>query len=326
MNQLTPKGTYDIAFPTGDSSFASANFRNNFLSIYAGDLLSLRPIAHDIPDMSIAILGKDHNEFFDNIYHGTNNQRTPLTSGDSPTMSAPSSNPRIDTVFIDGSGDIFVQAGTEATSPTIPNVPSGDAIPICAIYHLATSERVVNYADKDSYSGDSYIYKDIRPLYTIPISSITGDIATLEAKKDENIINLAKTNFKVQAYHTSARYNLKDLYIDSFQDNTGIDTTMSSNYQHRGTPNYDVLASGGIATVVSIPTTGDSVPSEAMLIKEDTVGTGNLTYYISRHSGDYTEVTPNVMTDISAQPSGQVMRTKVVISGDSELENIGLAW
>ena len=81
-----------------------------------------------------------------------------------------------------------------------------------------------------------------------------------------------------------------------------------------------------LATIVSIPITGDSVPDEAMIIKEDTVGTGNLKYYISRHSGDYTLVTPNIMTDISAQPSGQVMRVKVVISGDSELENIGLAW
>ena len=80
------------------------------------------------------------------------------------------------------------------------------------------------------------------------------------------------------------------------------------------------------ATVVSIPTTGDSVPDEAMIIKDDTEGTGSLKYYISRHSGDYTEVTPEVMTDISAQTSGQIMRAKVVISGDSELENIGLAW
>ncbi len=30
------------------------------------------------------------------------------------------------------------------------------------------------------------------------------------------------------------------------------------------------------ATVVSIPTTGDSVPDEAMIIKDDTVGTGSL--------------------------------------------------
>ena len=242
MNQATPKGTYDISFPTGDSSFASANFRNNFLSIYAGDLLHLRPIAHDIPDMSIMVLGSDHNKFFNNVYYGTNNKRLSLVSGDSPIMTAPSANPRIDIVYIDGSGDIFAQAGVEAISPIIPNVPSGDVIPICAIYHSTTSERIVSYADKDIYSGDSYIYKDIRPLYIIP-KTIKDDIVALEPKNEENIINLAKTNFKVQAYHTAAKYNLKDLYIDSFQDNSGIDTTMSSGYQYRGTPNYDVIAS-----------------------------------------------------------------------------------
>ena len=69
----------------------------------------------------------------------------------------------------------------------------------------------------------------------------SGDILDLYSKKDENVINLAETNFKIQAYQAAARYNLNDLYIDSFMDNTGIDTIMSSGYEHRGTPNFDVI-------------------------------------------------------------------------------------
>ncbi len=56
---------------------------------------------------------------------------------------------------------------------------------------------------------------------------------------------IAKTNFKIDAYSLSAANNMSDLYVDVFTDSTGIDSGSSSSYYFRGSPNYDVTASGG---------------------------------------------------------------------------------
>lgn len=57
--------------------------------------------------------------------------------------------------------------------------------------------------------------------------------------------NIAKTNFKLDAYTAAAANNMGDLLVDVFTDAAGIDSGASSDYFWRGSPNYDVTASGG---------------------------------------------------------------------------------
>ena len=330
-DQVPEQQTFNVSFPSGDDLFSQENFRKNFVGLYEGDHLPFRPLAHESGDMSIMVLGTDQADYFNNVYYGNNNQRIPLSSGDSPTMVAPSSNSRIDLIYADPSGEVIITTGIEAISPAIPNAPSGDCFPVCAIYHKTTSTAVRNHEDKDTFTGDSYIQKDLRPLYDIPRESESSDVDALDDKIDENAVNIAKTNFKVMAYHTASRYELKDMFIDVYSDATGIDAGKSSNYTVRGSGDYDVVIStpGVQATVVTIEATGDSAPTEVMIIADETLGSsGDIDYYLSRDSGTtWTVVSAlNTMTDLTAQPSGTQVRAKVLITGDAELDNLAFCF
>ena len=326
-DQIPEQQTFNVSFPSGDDTFSQVSWRKNFIGLYEGDHLPFRPLAHASGDMSIMVLGTDQADYFNNVYYGNNNQRISLSSGDSPTMTAPSSNSRIDLIYADPSGDVAVTTGTEAATPTIPNAPSGDCFPICAVYHKTTSTAIRNYEDRDTYTGDSYIQKDLRPLYSIPI----GSTDKLDDEIDKNTVNIVKTNFKIMAYHTAARYELKDMFIDVYSDATGIDAGKSSNYTWRGSANYDVVISthGVQATVITIEATGDAVPTEGMVIADTTTGSsGDIDYYLSRNGGTtWTEVPSlNTMVDLTAQPSGTHVRAKVLITGDSELDSLAFAF
>ena len=330
IDQVPEQQTFNVSFPSGDDVFSQENWRKNFVGLYEGDHLPFRPLAHESCDMSIMVLGTDSADYFNNVYYGNNNERIPLSSGDSPTMVKPVSNSRIDLIYADPSGDVAISAGTEAASPSIPNAPSGDCFPICSVYHKTSSTAIRNYEDRDTYTGDSYIQKDLRPLYDIPRKTST-DISGLSGDIDKNTVNIAKTNFKVMAYNTAARYELKDMFLDVYSDDTGIDAGKSSSYTWRGSANYDVVIStpGTQATVVTIEATGDSVPTEGMIIADTTIGSsGDIDYYLSRDGGTTWTVIPalNTMTDLTTQPSGTHVRAKVLIAGDTELDSLAFAF
>ena len=83
--------------------------------------------------------------------------------GNSPTMTAPTVNPRIDLVYIDSAGTITIANGAEAASPSAPALVN-NTIPICYIYHRTTATGIY---DTDT-AGQSYIYKDLRAFLTNP--------------------------------------------------------------------------------------------------------------------------------------------------------------
>jgi len=55
-----------------------------------------------------------------------------------------------------------------------------------------------------------------------------------------NTKNIAKTNFKLDAYTQASANNMGDMVVDTFTDATGIHAASSSGYEWRGSPNYDV--------------------------------------------------------------------------------------
>ena len=217
MPQTPPKATFQMSYPTGDSSFSSSNFRNNFQSLYEGDFLPLRALAHATPDSSLMILGADAGDFSVPIYYGHANQKVYVSaSGDTSNFSYPASNDRIDVVHMDASGDFHITAGSESASPVIPPFPSGEVIPVVAVYHRLGSTKIANYADKDSYSGDSYIYRDMRPLYSLPKASDTSNLAT---KALDNLSSVAINEDLLPDSDNardlgSAAKEFKDLHLD----------------------------------------------------------------------------------------------------------------
>lgn len=82
----------------------------------------------------------------------------------------------------------------------------------------------------------------------------------------------------------------------------------------------------GSATVTSISWTEPSAPKEAMIIADETLNTGTITYSISRDNGTtWTVCAKDTLCNISSQPSGTQVRWKAVITGDAELEAIAVA-
>lgn len=82
----------------------------------------------------------------------------------------------------------------------------------------------------------------------------------------------------------------------------------------------------GNATVVSIAYSEATAPTEAMVIADETLYTGTITYSVSRDNGTtWTQCTKETVTSISSQPSGTQVRWRAVITGNAELNAIALA-
>jgi len=212
---------YDVTFPSSGDSFSIANFKNAFQGLGFMDFIPGQPRAHNPADMRIMVRGRDASSFYNPVYAGDANQHLFIGSGDSAIFTAPVSNPRLDIVYWTASGDIRTVTGTEAANPTLPTLaPSGDTrIPICAIYHKTTAAKIVNFEDKDSNSGDSYIYQDLRPFLRaagmggISLTSIspvnpTGDNAVGTA------VTAARADHAHQGVHAVRVVGQSNLYGD----------------------------------------------------------------------------------------------------------------
>lgn len=87
----------------------------------------------------------------------------------------------------------------------------------------------------------------------------------------------------------------------------------------------DNSAVAGDSTVVWDAQTSSGTLTDAVVEAIETLGTGSITYYISRDGGTtFMACTLDAVTDISAQPSGTSIVLKAVISGNAEL--LAVAW
>lgn len=91
-----------------------------------------------------------------------------FAGGDSPTFTAPASNPRRDILTLRNDGVLYRIAGTEAASPVAPTIPSTD-IPLAQIYNVVGQTTI---RDNDSQvAGQGYIEYDLRPFVQIAVGS-----------------------------------------------------------------------------------------------------------------------------------------------------------
>ncbi len=172
---IPARAVFDVNVPSSGDGFISANFRNNYQSLWMLDMLPMRPRAHgsqaSLADTGIMVLGTDNAGYHQHVMISSN--MITLASGDITGFTPfPTGNPRVDIVYMSGDGTIRVTKGVEAASPASPKI-SGDIIPICHIYQKTTATKIVNYEDKDTSSSDSYIIRDIRPMFA-PYASTTA--------------------------------------------------------------------------------------------------------------------------------------------------------
>ncbi len=104
--------------------------------------------------------------------------RVIYAGGNSPSFTAPTTNPRIDLLVIDNAGTLTRVAGTEAGSPVAPAYPS-DKLVICEVYNRTSQTQIF---DTDQGAGKGYIYNDVRPFlggsYIANASQIADGIIT----------------------------------------------------------------------------------------------------------------------------------------------------
>ena len=93
----------------------------------------------------------------------------------------------------------------------------------------------------------------------------------------DNTVNIAKTNFKLDAYSLAAANSMGDMVVDTFNDASGIDSGSSSGYTWRGSPHYDVVATA--------PAGGIDSYAKLML---HTNGTNGSTTFTDSSSGAFT--------------------------------------
>jgi len=210
---------YDPTFPSSGDGFSIPGTKNALQGLGFMDFLPLQPRAHSPADMKIMVRGRDASSFYNPIYASDNNTRIFFNSGDSPTMSAPASNPRLDIVYLTPSGDIRIQTGTEGITPGLPSLsPSGDRLPICAVYHKTTETRIVNFEDRNSNTGDGYIYQDLRPHFYSLSAQTTLTLVTPLSVTGDNVVGsgtaAARQDHKHQGVHTIKCVASGDLYGD----------------------------------------------------------------------------------------------------------------
>lgn len=121
------------------------------------------------------------------------NTRVDFAGGDSPSFTAPTTNPRIDLLVIDSAGVLSRVVGTEAASPTAPAYPA-DKLVICEVYNRVGQTTI---RDVDT-AGQGYVYKDVRPFlggaYIVSDSQVDVNAAIQISKIRKNSDILPETD------------------------------------------------------------------------------------------------------------------------------------
>jgi len=247
---------FESAQPSGGALFSSGTVRNNFNSLYQGDLSPLRARAQDTPDLTVQVGGGLVENYYQQVWFNNNGTPSNYAGGNSPTIATPSVNPRIALLTLDRSGVLAWTYGAEAASPSAPNCPVNE-LPIAYVYERVGMTQIVNYEDRASYSSGGYLYRDIRPFMT-PASAIE-DVKSLlvEYDKDEDdyisksellkIISAWGSHYVSDNFLNIAVVVYKGLYkISELPDNLDLENyNVFSSYQD---DKYNALFMGGKGT------------------------------------------------------------------------------
>jgi len=88
---------------------------------------------------------------------------------------------------------------------------------------------------------------------------------------------------------------------------------------------YEAPNPSGSAEVKSISFSESVAPKEALLVADETLNKGGITYYVSRDNGTtWTACPKDTVVSINAQPVGKQIRWRAVITGDAELNALAV--
>lgn len=162
---INPVGTWDDSdFETQTGTVYKTNLDNN-LAVGKRLTDAFAPHAKASPDMNVLI---DAGPIFAD---GVFTEKSQQTVG---PFSAPVSNPRIDRIVIDAvTGDAEIVAGTEAGSPTAPNVPD-EKIPVCQIALTVGMVAITNLIISDERISGSVSVISVKDRVTADVTLVSN--------------------------------------------------------------------------------------------------------------------------------------------------------
>jgi len=146
--------------------------------------------------MTVVVRGSSLGEYYESVRF--NGEPLDVDMQAAPTLTAPTTNPRIDILTINSSGTLAWVAGTEASTPSAPWSSVGfDVIPIAEVYMKTTMTKVLDFEDKDTDSNQGYILKDVRPFISLNTAMTKGaDVASASSMtlgNDGNFFDITGT-------------------------------------------------------------------------------------------------------------------------------------
>jgi hypothetical protein len=218
--------------------------------------------------------------------------RVIYAGGNSPTFTAPVTNPRIDLLTINSSGTLARTAGAEAGSPSAPAYPAGVMV-LCEVYNRVGQTTI---RDTDT-AGQGYISNDIRGI-GFAQSIVNAQIAAAAA------IDISKVAFNGDFLPTadntddigSASYQVANVYATQYYKNgvafvgakfggTGSDGALSIS---SGT----TTVSAASANVLVKNYTSISITSTGSLAFNNPATTGTIVCILSQGNVTLTATTP----------------------------------
>ena len=207
--------------PLSSGGLNSSDIRNALGALFQGDMGVLRPRAQSTPNMTIHVNPAALNSFFQQVW-GTGNSPFTYAGGNTSTITAPSSLPRIDIVYLTAAGALAIVTGEEGVTPAADwaSLPK-DGLPLCLIYCKTTMTKILNYEDKDTDTDQGYIYSDVRPFLNLGGGA---SLADMYAAQD----NIALLAFRLAVQGALTVQKMEDGIVDEYEDETGVDTGEST--------------------------------------------------------------------------------------------------
>lgn len=280
-----------------------------------------------IVGMTVSVSGTNLGNYYRHVHPA--NQPLSVDSQAAPTLTAPTTNPRIDILTIDSSGTLAWVTGTEASSPSAPwSSVANNQIPICLVYLKTTMTKVLDYVDKDTDSNQGYIYADVRPFLKPGSGYAKGaDVASgssIVLGNDGNFFDITGTT-NIQTITAKSAGTVVWLQFDGALtvDDGGGNLSLNGDF---------ITAAGSVLTLVSNGTTWYEVsrqPTAGDFISlEDTpIGyTGHGLKVVRVNSGEtgieFNSMSFTDLDDVDTSYSGDGGKFLKVNSGETAIEYV----
>lgn len=135
-----------------------------------------------------------------------------FAGGSTPTVTAPSSHPRIDVLTIDSTGTLAWTTGAENASPTVPAYPA-NKVPICELLNVVGETSLLDNTNFNAAQG--WIQNDVRPFVQPPFTP--GSAAYSFIPDGDGTRDLGSTTKEWNNIYAKSGIFLNNVAINSLQ-------------------------------------------------------------------------------------------------------------